>query len=165
VTVEIGDCENVTAHTAIAGTAVISSLEHNGYTSIEYCIREASYQPTRDNHIVYHIICLSSASALTARFELTKCGRRDYLLCTMTRLKSGFPGNSGSVLGKKTSFSSPKLPEKLWLPPSPLLGAYRSWWKGGQAVKLSTYLYLISMLRMSEPIPPLPNSLTDSGKS
>jgi len=40
VTVEIVDCENETAQTALAGTIVIASLEHNGY--IEYCIREGS---------------------------------------------------------------------------------------------------------------------------
>jgi hypothetical protein len=60
----------------------------------------------------------------------------------MTKPRSGFPGNSGSALGKKRSFSSPKLPEKLWLPPNLLLGGYKSffpWWKGGQAVELSTY--------------------------
>jgi hypothetical protein len=40
VTVEIVDCENETAQTALAGTTAIASLEHNGY--IEYCIRVGS---------------------------------------------------------------------------------------------------------------------------
>jgi len=40
VTVEIGDCENEAAQTALAGTTVTAILEHNGY--IEHCIREGS---------------------------------------------------------------------------------------------------------------------------
>lgn len=40
VTVEIGDCEIETAQTALAGTTVTASFEHNGY--IEQWIREGS---------------------------------------------------------------------------------------------------------------------------
>ena len=40
MTVEIGDCKNEIAQTALAGTTVTASLEHNGY--IEHCIREGS---------------------------------------------------------------------------------------------------------------------------
>lgn len=147
MTVEIGNCKNETAQTALSlpvwNTMVIQNIAFE---------KAASYQPTRDNHNVYHIICLSSASALMARYESTICGRRDDLMCTMTKLRSGFPGNSGSVLGRKRSFSSSKLPERLWLPPSLLIGGYKSFFplrKGGQTVKLSTYLYLLSKLRMS----------------
>jgi hypothetical protein len=85
----------------------------------------------------------------------------------MTKLRAGFLGNSGSILGRKWPFSYPKLLERLWFSTSLLHGEYKSlfpWGKGGHAVKLSTTLYVLSSVRMGEPILPLLNSLTDSGK-
>jgi hypothetical protein len=129
VIAEISDYENETAQTALSLPAWNTMVTEN--TAFE---KAASYQPTRDNHNVYHVICLSSTSALMVRFERIICSRRDDLLCTMTKLRSGFPGNSGSVLGREYSFSSPKLPERLWLPPILLHGGHKSffpWGKGG----------------------------------
>jgi len=59
--------------------------------------------------------------------------------------------------GVKTLVSSPKYPYRFWGPPSVLFNGYGVPSSGIQALKFTTHLRLIPMLRTSGVSPPLPH--------
>jgi hypothetical protein len=72
----------------------------------------------------------------------------------------GQPRNRGSIFKSPKKFlHSPKRPNSLWGPPSPLFNGYQGRFPQGssnQRVKLTVHFHLLSRLRMSGAIPPLP---------